>query len=250
MLLGLRLFMTPLLIAAATLIGRKWGPGVSGWLIGFPLTSGPVSIILALQYGPAFAVQAAVGNLGGLISICAFNVTYSLVSSRGNWFITAVIAALSFLIATAVLNSFTLVLLPTFGLALLSIGLALRLIPKRTLAAISTQAPRWDLPARMAVATTFVIVLTGLAPILGPQLSGLITLFPIYGTVLAAFAHRQQGATAARNLLHGMTSSLFGVAGFFLVVSGLLPRAEIVWTYLLATIVVLVVNSVAFRLIR
>ncbi len=48
MILGLRLFMTPLLIATVTLIGRRWGPGVSGRLIGFPLTSGPVLVMVSL----------------------------------------------------------------------------------------------------------------------------------------------------------------------------------------------------------
>src|SRR5512143_2222557 len=100
--------MTPILIAGATLAGRRWGLGVSGWLIGFPLTSGPVSVILALQYGPAFAAQAAVGNLGGLTSICAFNVAYSIVSHRGNWLASAAAAALTYLITTVILNSFPL----------------------------------------------------------------------------------------------------------------------------------------------
>ncbi len=240
--------MTPLLIAAATLVGRRMGPGVSGWLIGFPLTSAPVSVILALQYGPTFAARAAVGNLAGLVSICAFCLTYSAVSSKRNWLASDIAAALAFLFATVILNSFSLILLPTFVIVLVTIGLTLRLIPKRTLEAAAAQAPRWDLPVRMIVATTFVIVLTGLAPRLGPQLSGLITPFPVYGSVLAAFAHMQQGPAAARNLLRGMTSSLFGVAGFFLVVGSLLPNWAMGWTYVLAAIVVVVVNGVSFRL--
>lgn len=250
MILALRLLMTPLLIAAATLIGRRWGPGVSGWLIGFPLTSAPVSVILALQYRSDFAAQAAVGNLGGLASICAFSLTYNAVSYHRNWLVSVAAAALAFLIATAILNHFSLALLSTFVLALVAIGLTLRLIPKCALAADVSQAPRWDLPARMIVAGTFVIGLTALAPILGPQLSGLITPFPVFGSVLAAFAHYQQGAAAARNLLRGMTVSLFGVAGFFLVVGGLLPSLGLLWTYTLAAIVVVVVNGASFRLTR
>jgi hypothetical protein len=242
--------MTPLLIATATLIGRRWGPGVSGWLIGFPLTSGPVSVILALQYGSGFAAQAAVGILGGLISICAFNLAYSFVSRRGNWLVSATAAAVTFLIATALLNSFSLALLPTFVLALAAIGLTLLLIPKQTLQVVVSQAPRWDLPARMIVATVFVITLTGLAPLLGPQLSGLIAPFPVFGTVLAAFAHYQQGAAAARSLLRGMTVSLMGVTGFMLVVGGLLTSLGIGWTYSLAVAVVIIVNGLAFRMIR
>src|SRR5712692_1697596 len=51
----LKLVVTPVLIAAATLVARRWGPGVGGWLAGFPLTSAPVSVFLALEQGPDFA---------------------------------------------------------------------------------------------------------------------------------------------------------------------------------------------------
>ncbi|RPI79530.1 MAG: hypothetical protein EHM45_02595 [Desulfobacteraceae bacterium] len=64
MVLVLKLFLTPFLIAAATLTGRRWGPGVSGWLIGFPLTSGPIALILALQQGPDFAAISLFGFAG------------------------------------------------------------------------------------------------------------------------------------------------------------------------------------------
>src|SRR5256885_13738533 len=60
-----KLLLTPLLIAAVTLAGRRWGPAVGGWLAGLPLTSRPVSVFLALEQGPGVAARAAVGALAG-----------------------------------------------------------------------------------------------------------------------------------------------------------------------------------------
>jgi len=65
----LKLVVTPLLIAVATLVARRWGHGVGGWLSGFPLTSAPVSVFLALEQGPAFAAGAAAGTLLGLAAM-------------------------------------------------------------------------------------------------------------------------------------------------------------------------------------
>src|SRR5215469_18486741 len=65
----LKLIVTPLLIAIATLVTRRCGPGVGGWLAGFPLTSAPVSVFLAIEQGPAFAAGAAVGTLLGLAAM-------------------------------------------------------------------------------------------------------------------------------------------------------------------------------------
>jgi hypothetical protein len=47
--LALKLVLTPTLIGATSLAGRKWGAAVSGWLVGLPLTSGPVALFLALE---------------------------------------------------------------------------------------------------------------------------------------------------------------------------------------------------------
>ena len=36
--LPLRIFLAPALIGLASLVGRRWGPTVSGWLIGLPFS--------------------------------------------------------------------------------------------------------------------------------------------------------------------------------------------------------------------
>src|SRR5713101_3563446 len=83
--LVLKLLVSPLLIAAATLVARRWGPGVGGWLAGFPLTSAPVSVFLALEQGPDFAAGAAVGTLLGLTALAAFCLAYGWAARRVGW---------------------------------------------------------------------------------------------------------------------------------------------------------------------
>jgi hypothetical protein len=43
-----KLVATPLLIQPASLAGRRWGPAIGGWLVGLPLTSGPIAFFLAI----------------------------------------------------------------------------------------------------------------------------------------------------------------------------------------------------------
>jgi hypothetical protein len=84
--------------------------------------------------------------------------------------------------------------------------------------------PRWDIPARMVVATAFVLALTSAAPVLGARLAGLIAPFPLYASVLAAFAHRVAGRDAAVGVVRGLLLGLFAFASFFLAVTLLLPN--------------------------
>jgi len=248
--LTLKLIMTPLLIASVTLVGRRWGAGVSGWLMGFPLISGPVSVFLALQYGRAFAARAAVGTLGGQASVCVFCLAYCLVSRRAGWPVSAVLAIAAFFAATFLWNAASLPLLPTVIIDVVVVVLILLLIPRRQAPEGTVATPRWDIPARMLVATAFVVGLTTFAASLGAQLSGLLSPFPTFSTVIAVFTHHQQGADTASQLLRGVVVGTFSFLGFFLAVALLLPVAPMFWTYLAATAVSVGVNSLALRFVR
>ena len=52
MLLALKLLLVPALLAAISMAGKRWGPGVAGWLAGFPSLTGPILFFLAIERGP------------------------------------------------------------------------------------------------------------------------------------------------------------------------------------------------------
>jgi uncharacterized membrane protein (GlpM family) len=110
--------------------------------------------------------------------------------------------------------------------------------------------PIWDLPARMAIATTLVVAVTAGASTLGPRLSGLLATFPIFATVLTVFAHRVQGAAAARQVLRGLLMGLYGFASFFAVLSLLLPRTSVPLAFLGSALAAMLVQGVSFKLMR
>src|SRR5207237_6917377 len=73
----------PLLIATASLAGRRWGHAISGWLVGIPFTSGPITLFLYLERGPGFAANAALGSMVGVLATAAFAVEFAAVARRG-----------------------------------------------------------------------------------------------------------------------------------------------------------------------
>jgi hypothetical protein len=240
----LKLLLTPLLIAVVTVAGRRWGAVVSGLLVGLPLTSGPVSLFLALQYGTEFASRAAVGNLAGQASVCAFCLAFSLMAPRFGWPVCAVVGLLAFLAATAL---WSLVAWPLWAAALLvlaAIAVSTRLIPRSSHGTAAPRPPGWDLPARMAIASAFVLVLTTVAGALGPQLAGMLAPFPTFAVVLGSFTLRQQGPPAAAALLRGVTAGSLGYMVFFLIVGLLLTRIGLAGAYLFATAAALSTNGV------
>jgi hypothetical protein len=247
--LALKLVVTPLFIAAATVMARRFGAGVGGWLAGLPLTSGPVSAFLALEQGPTFAAHAAVGTLLGLIAVTAFCVAYARVADRLGWPLSTLVGLGAFVLMTGLLADLSISLALALGAVVASLVLGVLLIATSRNPAY-VRAPRWDVPLRMTAATAVVLVLTAVASTLGAQLSGLVSTVPVFASTMAAFSHRLGGARAATQLLRGVVVGSFAFASFFLVVGVCVERLGLLPTYALATVAALGVNAVSLLLIE
>lgn len=218
MLLWLKLAITPVLMTAATWAVRRWGAGVGGWIIGLPLTSGPISLFLLLERGPAFAAHAAVFTLLGINGVTACVTTYAHAATRWSWPATAAASVLAYGIITAALRQLTVSAPVAFAGSVAFAALASwTLPPPRPFA--TGRMPAWDLPARIAAAMAMVLLITALAERLGPTWSGLLSPFPVFTLVMAVFSHRHVGGAVATSYARGLLASSVGFAGFFLVVA-------------------------------
>lgn len=221
-----KLVLTPLLIASASLAGRRWGALLSGWLIALPLTSGPIALFIALDLGPGAGAQAATGALVGASAQVAFALGYVAASRRWGWVASLAIASAAFIGATLVVAALVPAdppLLFSLALVIVAAGLAI-LRTQREDAPLTVVAPgRWDIPARAIVATTLVLAISGLAPVIGGHAAGVIATYPVYISVLTSFAHRLAGPSQAIAVVRGLLLGLPGFATFFLVVATTLP---------------------------
>jgi hypothetical protein len=129
-------------------------------------------------------------------------------------------------------------------LTVLGLAVIYRAMPATTAIVVRTKPlPAWDIPARMIVATLFVVGLTEAAEHLGPHLTGLLSPFPLYVLILAVFSQHFDGPPAAIRVLKGMVQGLFSFALFFLIVAKLIEKAGIGPTLLLATAVALALQG-------
>ena len=245
--LVLKLVLTPLLIGAASLAGRRWGPAVGGWFVGLPLTSGPIALFLALDHGTSFAAAAAAGSLTGTIAEVAFCLAYGA-TARAGWPRALTAATAAFVGVAALLQRSALPLGAGAACAVVSLAVSLALLPRRRVSVAPAVPPAWDLPARMVITTALVLLITGAASTLGPRLSGVLATFPVYAAILTIFAHRA-GAAAAVQVLRGLLLGLFAFAGFFIVLGLALEPLGIATGFALATAAALAVQGASLALV-
>lgn len=226
---------------------------MSGWLISLPLTSAPVIFILALERGDAFAAEASIGVILGLISQSAFSLIYCqlLLRSKLQWYVSLPIGWSVFLASTLLLKGVQLTIWIAFLSFTIAFVFAVRNIPEITGydPPDSSNTSGWDIPARMLAAATLVLLITESATILGPMLSGLLTPFPVYISVLAASEHRSRGAKGAAQLVRGATIGFFTPAFFFLVVGSVLSVLELGFSFGVAILLSLFVHRMLLRII-
>src|SRR5262245_26458685 len=130
-----------------------------------------------------------------------------------------------------------------FG-AFASLVVALRLLPMRAPVLVVVPSPRWDLPARMVIATALVVTITSLAPLLGPRLSGVLATFPVYAAILTVFAHRA-GAAPAVHVLRGLLIGLFAFSGFFVVLGALVERIGVAAAFAAAVVSAVTIQAIS-----
>lgn len=248
--LALKLVLTPILIAAASAVGKRWGPSLSGWLVGLPLTSGPVIFFLALEHGTGFAAAAARGVVLGVTSQAVFGLAYIHLGAARGWPRAIIAGTVAYAAVTAVFVVAPLSpwLEPLIVAASLVLAISLS-APSASSATSPAAAELADLPLRMVIATALVVALTETAPLLGPRLSGLLSPFPIYAAILAAFAHRRGGAQSGRLVWRGLFFGLFAFLGFFSAIAATIIPFGIGVSFALAVVTALLIQGVTLLLL-
>lgn len=251
--LVIKLLLTPAIIVSATLAGRRYGQLATGWLVGLPLTSGPINAFFAVEHGPHFAARAAVGSLSGAVGEVAFCIGYAAAARRG-WPSAVALGSGGFAVVALVVEGLHVTASPVTVIAVTCTAVAalfvgLKLVPHVPPAfdAPKVSPSRWDLPARALTATGALLALTAVATTLGPRLTGLLAVYPLYTVVLAAFAQRHEGRPGAVQILRGLLIGLFSFAAFYATLALALGRIDTAASYVIAFVAAFAVQGLTLR---
>jgi len=240
--LQIKVITVPFFILIVSLLVRKCGPTIGGLIVGLPLTSAPVIVFLALDQGNDFASGASQGIMMGLISVTIYCLVYSWCASSRSWTVCMVMSSISYFAITALLSFLTGPLIVIFVVVEIIILIISRLFPPGARSA-SRKSFRWEIPARMVAATGLVVLITETAPLLGPHLSGLLTPFPIYATVLGVFIHKFDGPNPCALFLRGVVTGCFTSAFFFFLIASFIIQWGLLQSISLALLGSLITHS-------
>jgi len=237
--------LVPVLLGIISLAGRRWGPGVAGWLTGFPSLTGPILFFLALERGAEFTAPAAVFALSAVSAALVFSIAYAWACLHFAWLGAWLCATLAWLAAVLLLVRVPPSLPMSLGISLMALFVAPRLFPKPAGKWGTASMPAREIVLRMAAGAAMVIAVTAVAETVGAAWTGVLAVFPVFSSVLAVFSQRANGAGYVVAMLRAVTGGFYSFLVFCSMVALLLPAQGIATTFVIAVAAAVTVQGVA-----
>ncbi|WP_031487524.1 hypothetical protein [Streptomyces bicolor] len=216
-LLLLRTALAPSLILIVSVVARRSGPRLGGLLLGAPTTSGPFLALMWLDGGSGAAARAAQGNVAAQLAVVSFCLAYGRLAPalRPARALTAALASAAGagLVAAACANVW---LTGALVLAVTCVGLRTWPAPADT-DPVPGHARSWEIPLRMAVSATTVLLAVHSSDALGSFTGGILAALPVLPAVMAPSTHRSTGADAAAAMMRAALTAAPGTVVFLLV---------------------------------
>jgi hypothetical protein len=214
-----------------------------------PVVAGPIVLLLALERGPAFAAQASAASIAAIAASEAFNFDYAWTCRRCAWPFALAAGMAGWLGVAWLLLHLPGSLVWAVAAACVAVAVSQSGLPRVTGHVPAARVGLGDLAVRMLAGALLTVAVTTLSASMGAVWSGLLSVFPLLGIVLAVSAQRAHGADFVALLMRGMVIGRGSFAAFFAVLATLLPRYGVWLSFACAALVSIVVQGATRRML-
>jgi hypothetical protein len=244
--LALKLLLVPVFLLLLSVVARRWGPSLGGWLAGLPFVAGPTLFFIAMEQGADFGAAA----LLAVSAVVCFNLVYAHAAQHLRWPFALAVAVLAWAAGISCLS--LLPAIPSFALlsALATLLVAPRLFPNIAVAKARHVMSNFEVVCRMLAGALVTVTVTWAAGIVGEVWSGLFAVYPTLGTVLAVFSHRSHGGAYVAALFRAMMTGMYSFVAFCFALAVALPQLGIAWSFIVAVVLSLTVQLCSVRYLK
>ncbi|MEX0694846.1 MAG: hypothetical protein WD075_10405 [Rhodospirillales bacterium] len=230
------------IVVALSLIAERAGPRVAGLLTGLPLGAGIVIIFTGIEQNTVFAAEAARHMVPGFVTTVVFIYLYATVAARrGQGGFAAVLLPMLAANAGYAVAAYlvSLGMMPLW--AAIPMVIASMLIGSKIMAGLPNTPIMarvsfgWRVLAfRAGMATSAILLITGIAGNIGPQWTGILTAYPMTLLPLILVIHITYTGNEIAAVLKHVPMGLGGVVSFCVTVPFSLPAFGLGWGVTLA----------------
>jgi hypothetical protein len=201
------------IVVSASLIAERSSPLIAAMVATLPVSAGPVYVFLALEHGPGFIGQAALGSVGSNVAAACYCVTYVLMAQRQGPVVSIGAALAVWVTSVFSLQYLALPLVPALLLMFAVFGTGIFVTrPYVSARPLTAAASAWyAIPVRATAVALLVAVVTSISTTVGPLWSGVLATFPVVLSSLAAILHLRIGGPATAAAIANAIPALLGL---------------------------------------
>jgi hypothetical protein len=213
--LALRMVVTAAFVVSASVITERSGPVIGALIATLPISAGPSYVFLALDHDAAFIAEGALASLPINVATLFLGLTYVVLAQRCNALVSWSAGAAVWIALAALSRTIHWSLAGGLAVNLVAFAICIPLLSRYRHVKMPLITRRWfDIPLRAALVATLVATVVTLSGWVGPQISGVIALFPVVFSSMMLILHPRIGgpATAAVIANGGWGLLGFGIA--------------------------------------
>ncbi|MGC2087382.1 MAG: hypothetical protein WA702_28915 [Bradyrhizobium sp.] len=212
LILALRMAIAAAFVVSASIIAERAGPVIGALIATLPISSGPAYVFVALDHDAAFIARGALASLPINAATIWLSLVYVLLAQRRGVLVSCATAlAVWFGIASLILKvQWTL----AEGLIVnaITVAICVPALARYRHVKMPLITRRWyDVPLRALLVATLVGTVTTLSGWVGPDISGVLVLFPIVFTSMMLILHPRIGGPATAAVI---ANGVWGLIGF------------------------------------
>jgi len=212
LILALRMAIAAAFVVSASIIAERAGPVIGALIATLPISSGPAYVFVALDHDAAFIARGALASLPINAATIWLSLVYVLLAQRRGVLLSCATAlAVWFGIASLILKvQWTL----AEGLIVnaITVAICVPALARYRHVKMPLITRRWyDVPLRALLVATLVGTVTTLSGWVGPDISGVLVLFPIVFTSMMLILHPRIGGPATAAVI---ANGVWGLIGF------------------------------------
>jgi hypothetical protein len=213
LLLPLKMAATAAVVVTASLIAERVGPLIGAMVATLPIAAGPAYILLALDHDAQFIADSTVASLAVHAATGLFGTAYVFAAQRWSFAVTIAIAVGTWFACALFIRSMPWSLAGAIALCAATYGACVPLVRRYLHVRVPAIARRWfDIPLRALLVAALVGAVVTIGANVGPQLTGILAVFPIVMLSLMLILHPRIGGAATAAIIANTMSGLVGFA--------------------------------------
>ncbi len=243
LLLLVKVVSTAAVVVGASVAAERFGPFWGGLIACFPVSAGPAYVLLGLQHDDAFIANAAFASFACSIATWVNAVTFARLGQRFGIYVSLGLTLVVWLIAALIVRSIPWTVPMAIVSTTVAFVVAIKLTPKISvkLDPNRSRVKHWsELPIRAALVGLFVATIVTVSEAIGPEATGIASVFPLATSSLAVIMARSLGMSAATAAVAATVKPMIGIVIAMFVLS----QTAVLWGMWPAMALALVISMV------